>query len=97
MQRHIDDPVRARLFAVALYDLRLQLSEDMARRPRSEVKTTIEQVIFQSRVMDEPMEEVVKYTKSFLKFGERMRTIVERNGGIGASMVIPSSLLSFRQ
>jgi hypothetical protein len=61
------------------------------------VREKIEQVIFDSPLVDDSLEAISKWTKMFLKFGERMKAIAEGNGGLGALIVIPSSLLTLRQ
>jgi hypothetical protein len=92
-----DDPIRARIYAVALYDLRLLLDKNESLQLRPEVKEKIQQVIFDSPLVDDSLEDVSKWTKMFLKFGERMKVIAAKNGGLGALMVIPLSLMSLRQ
>lgn len=95
--RHIHDPIRARIYAVALYDLRLLLDGDESLQLRPEVKEKIQQVILDSPLVDDPPKDISKWTRMFLKFGERMRAVAEGNGGLGALIVIPSPLLSLRQ
>ncbi len=97
VDRRVDDLIRARIYAVALYDLRLLLDRDESLQLRPEVQEKIEQVIFDSPLVDDLLEDVSKWTKMFLKFGERMKAIAMGNGGLGALIVIPSSLLSVRQ
>ena len=97
VDRSVVDPIRARVYAVALYDLRLLLDKNESLKLRPEVKAKIEQVLFDSPLVDDPLEDISKWTRVFLKFGERMRTIAGSNGGLGALIVIPSSLLTMRQ
>jgi hypothetical protein len=79
------DPIRARIYAVALYALRLKVDKDIG------------QVIFNSSLVHDSLEDVSRWTNTFLKFGERMKAIADHNGGLGALVVIPSSLLTIRQ
>ena len=105
VDRSVDDPIRARIYAVALYDLRLLLDRNEPRnlRPaesrnlRPEVRAKIVQVLFDSPLVDDPLKDISKWTTVFLKFGERMKAIAAGNGGLGALIVLPSSLLSIRQ
>ncbi len=97
VDQRVDDPVRARIYAVALFDLRLLLDKDNSLHLRPEVRQKIEQVIFDSPLVTDPLEDVSKWTKMFLRFGERMKAIAVANGGFGALIVTPSSLLSVRQ
>jgi hypothetical protein len=97
VSRSVDDPIRARIYAVALYDLRLEVDKRESLQLRPEVREKIEQVIFDSPLVKDSPEDVSKWTKIFLKFGERMKAIAEGNGGLGALIVIPSSLLTLRQ
>ncbi|KAL9099638.1 MAG: hypothetical protein Q9163_004890, partial [Psora crenata] len=57
----------------------------------------IEQVLFDSPFVDDPLEDISKWTRVFLKFGERIKTIARGNRRLGALIVIPLSLLSMRQ
>ena len=97
MDRRVDDPIRARIYAVALFNLRLEVDKRDSFNLRSDVRERIEQVILDSPLIDEPLKDISKWTRLFLKFGERMKDIADANGGLGALMVIPSSLLSVRQ
>ncbi|KAL9124450.1 MAG: hypothetical protein Q9217_006213 [Psora testacea] len=97
VDRNIVDPIRARIYAVALYNLRLLLDKKESLKLKAKVKTEIEQVIFDSPLIDDPLDEISKWIRVFLKFGERMKAIAEGNGGLGALFVLPSSLLSMRQ
>jgi len=90
VDRSVDNPIRARIYAVALYDLRLQLDKKNSLNLRPEVKATIVQVLVDSPLVDDPLEDISK-------FGERMKDIAAGNGGLGALLVIPSSILSMRQ
>ncbi len=98
VNRRLDDSIRARLYAVALYDLRLRLDGNKSLNLRPEVKAKIVQVLLDSPLVVDPVEEISRWTRIFLKFGERMKAIAADNGGFGALFVIPSpSLLSIRQ
>jgi len=97
VDRSVDDPIRARIYAVAFYDLRLLLDKKECLNLRSEVKAKIEQVLFNSSFVSDSLEDISRWTKLFLKFGERMKRIAASNGGLGALIVIPSSLLSMWQ
>lgn len=97
VDQSVADPVRGRIYAVALFDLRLLLDENDSLQLRPEVREKIEQVIFDSPLVADSLDDVSKWTKMFLRFGERMKTIAAGNGGLGALIVIPSWLLSVRQ
>ncbi|KAI4135017.1 MAG: hypothetical protein LQ347_001034 [Umbilicaria vellea] len=97
VDRRVDDPIRARIYAVALYDLRLLVDRANSLQLKPEVSEKIEQVIVNSTLVDDSLEDISKWTKEFLRFGERMKTVATSNGGLGALIVIPSSLLSMRQ
>ncbi|KAI9747016.1 MAG: hypothetical protein M1835_002265, partial [Candelina submexicana] len=96
-ERQVHDPIRARIYAVALYDLRLLVDENESLKLRPEVREKIEQVILNSPLVTDSLEDVSRWTQLFLKFGERMKMIAAANGGHGALFVIPSSLLTVRQ
>lgn len=97
MDQSVADPVRGRIYAVALFDLRLLLDENDSLQLRPKVREKIEQVIFDSPFVADSLDDVSKWTKMFLRFGERMKMIAAGNGGLGALIVIPSWLLSVRQ
>lgn len=94
-ERSVADPYRLRLYAVALYDMRLSIDDGLALR--SGTKKRLEQAISDSPQVSETAEEVSKWTQLYLKYGERMKAIARCGGGLGALLVIPSRLLSFRQ
>lgn len=95
--RSIHDPIRERLFAVALYDLRLAIEQNDSLHFNSRTKNKIAQIILRSSSMDDSLAEVMKMTTLYSKFGDRMRQIASRNGGLGALIVMPSSLLTLRR
>ena len=64
---------------------------------KPEVSEKIEQVIFNSTLVDDSLKDILKWIKEFLRFGERMKVIAMSNEGLEALIVIPSSLLSMRQ
>ena len=97
MGRRVDDPIRARIYAVTLHDLRLKIDEKDSLLLRSEVREKLERIIFDSPLVNESREDVAKWFRLFLKLGERMREIADDNGGLGALIVIPSSPLTPRQ
>lgn len=93
----VDDPIRARIYAVALFDLRVLVDEKVSLRLRPEVKQKVVQIISESPAVNDSLEDVVKWTELYLKFGERMKEITSRNGGLGALILMPPSLLTMRQ
>ena len=96
-KRGVDDPIRLRIYAVALCDLRRTVDENSQKLLRPGVKILIAQIIFKSSIVSDSLEEVMKWVELYVKFGQRMKAIAARNGGLGALIVIPSSLLSLRQ
>lgn len=96
-QRKVDDPIRTRIYAVALYDLRVLVDEDTSLQLRTEVKDKIVQVICDSPTVSDSPKDVARWTELYLKFGERMKAIAAENGGLGALIVIPSQLLTLHQ
>ena len=68
VDRSVDDPIRARIYVVALYDLRLLLDRNEPRnlRPaesrnlRPEVKAKIVQVLFDSPLVHDPLKDISK-------------------------------------
>jgi len=93
----VDDPVRTRICAVALYDLRLQIDENDYMQLKRGVKNKIIQIISNSSIVNDSLEDVEKWTTLYLKFGERMKAIAMGNGGLGALIMIPPSLYSVHQ
>lgn len=77
--------------------MRLLLGGNESLQLRPEVEAKIERVLFDSPLVDDPLEDISKWTRVFLKFGEGMKSIATDNGGLEALIVIPSSLLSMRQ
>jgi len=96
-QRKVDDPIRTRIYAVALYDLRLQIDENNCLQLKRGIKEKIVQVISDSSVVHDSLEDVEKWTKLYLKFGERMKEIAVGNGGLGALIMMPLLPLSLYQ
>ena len=96
-QRSIDDPIRFRIYAVALCDLRTLVDQNPRSLLRFGVQKSLAQIIFDSSVVNDSLKEVTKWVELFIKFGLRMKAIAVGNGGLGALMVIPSSLLTLRQ
>lgn len=96
-QRNVDDHIRARIYAVALYDMRLLVDEDESLQLNGDVREKVIQVISKSSTVNDSSEDIVKWTELYLKFGERMKAIAAQNGGLGALIVLPSSLLTLRQ
>ncbi|KAL9609463.1 MAG: hypothetical protein Q9167_005769 [Letrouitia subvulpina] len=96
-QRKVDDPIRTRIYAVALYDLRLQIDHNDHLQLKRGIKNKIIQVISESSIVNDSLQDVEKWTTLYLKFGERMRWIAAKNGGLGALIMIPPSLFSFHQ
>ncbi|KAL8907058.1 MAG: hypothetical protein Q9207_001638 [Kuettlingeria erythrocarpa] len=104
--RHVsqrgDEPVRARIYAVALYDLRVSIGEDKTTVPSildddpiqltSSIRNTVLPLIRRSNE-----EEVEKWIAIYLKYGHRMKAVALNNGGLGALALLPISLLSLRQ
>lgn len=72
VDRRIDDSIRARIYAVALFDLRLLLDRRGSVHIRPEVREKIEQVIFDSPLVADSLNDVSKWTKMFLRFGDRI-------------------------
>ncbi len=97
MDRRIDDPIRQRIYAVALFDLRILVDERVSLQLKPEVKQKVVQIISESPVVNDSLGDVVKWTELYLKFGERMKEIAKRNGGLGALILMPPSLLTLRQ
>jgi len=96
-QRKVDDTVRTRIYAVALHDLRLQIDENDYLQLKRGVKNKIIRIISNSSIVNDSLEDVEKWTTLYLKFGERMKAIAMGNGGLGALIMIPSSLFSVYQ
>lgn len=96
-QRKVDDPIRTRIYAVALYDLRVLVDEDTSLQLRPEVKEKIVQVISDSPIVSDSPKDVARWTELYLKFGERMKAIAAENGGLGALVLMPSPLLTLNQ
>ncbi|KAI4194931.1 MAG: hypothetical protein LQ346_003584 [Caloplaca aetnensis] len=104
--RHVsqrgDEPVRARIYAVALYDLRVSTGEDETTVPPILDDDPI-QLTFSFRNTVIPLirrseeEDVEKWIAMYLKYGHRMKALALNNGGLGALALLPSSLLSLRQ
>jgi hypothetical protein len=61
------------------------------------VKNKIIQIISNSSIVNDSLEDVEKWTTLYLKFGERMKAIAMGNGGLGALIMIPPSLYSVHQ
>lgn len=97
MDESVDDPIRARIYAVALYDLRLSLVRNESRSLRPAVMAEIIQILSDSPLVDDRLKDILNWITVFLKTGERMKAITAGNGGFGALIVLPSSLLSMRQ
>lgn len=97
MDESVDDPIRARIYAVALYDLRLSLVRNESRSLRPAVMAEIIQILSDSPLVDGRLKDILNWITVFLKFGERMKAITAGNGEFGALIVLPSSLLSMRQ
>ncbi len=97
MERRVDDPIRQRLYSVALFDLRSLVDEKVSLKLNLKVKQKLVQIISESPAVEDSLEDVVKWTELYLKFGERMKEIAMRNGGLGALILIPPWLLSVRQ
>jgi len=96
-QRKVDDPIRTRIYAVALYDLRLQIDENNCLQLKRGIKEKIVQIISESSIVYDSLEDVQKRTELYLKFGERMKEIAMENGGLGALIMMPSLRLSLYQ
>jgi hypothetical protein len=58
--RRVDDPIRARIYAVALYDLRFEVDKSESLQLRPEVREKIEQVIFDSPLVDDSLGAISK-------------------------------------
>lgn len=97
------EPVRTRIYAVTLYDMRLLLDgEDATSIPTLDDKAqTLLTPRFRNSaaplILRPESEDVGKWLLLFLKFGLRMKAVALRNGGLGALVVLPSPLLSIRQ
>lgn len=96
-QRGVDDPIRTRIYAVALHDLRLQIDNGHYLQLKRGIKDQIVKIISKSPIVHDSPKDVKKWATLYLKFGERIKKIAEENGGLGALIMIPSSLYSFRQ
>lgn len=96
-QRKVDDPIRTRIYAVALYDLRLQIDGNNCLQLKRGIKEKIVQVISESSIVHDSLEDVEKWTKSYLIFGARMKEIAVGNGGLGALIMMPLLSLSLYQ
>lgn len=96
-KRDIDDPIRLRVYAVALCDLRRLVDRKSDKVLRPGIKELIAQIIVDSPVVKDSLKEVMKWVELYVKFGQRMKTIAACNGGLGALIVIPPRLLSLRQ
>ena len=96
-KRNVDDPIRLRIYAVALCDLRCLVDENFQSLLRPGIKESIAQIIFDSSIVNDSLEEIMRWVELYVKFGQRMKAIADRNGGLGALIVIPSWLLSLRQ
>lgn len=96
-QRKVDDPIRRRIYAVALHDLRVQMDGNDYLNLKRKFRNRIVRVIFESSIVNDSLEDVEKWTTLYLKFGERMKWIAGENGGLGALIIIPLSLFSLHQ
>ena len=77
--------------------MRLLLDGNESLQLKSEVEAKIEQVLFDSPLVDDPLKDISKWTRVFLKFGEGMKSITMNNEELEALIVILSSLLLMRQ
>ena len=92
-EHHIVDPIRQRIYAVALHRLRLLLNGEGCLR--ADVKEVITDILTQSPAITESPAVVRVQTELYLKYGQRMDMLATRNGGLGALIVMPQ-LLSIR-
>ncbi|KAI4116159.1 MAG: hypothetical protein LQ345_003365 [Seirophora villosa] len=97
-----DERLRARMHAVVLFDLRLQsagydvkLSPDLDDDPRQLTSRFFSSIVHP--LLSSEDDDVEKSIGIFLKFGQRMKALAMRNGGLGALAVIPPSLMSLCQ
>ncbi|KAI9753308.1 MAG: hypothetical protein M4579_005227 [Chaenotheca gracillima] len=102
-QRGIDDPIRLRIYAVALCDLRRSIESAYplsrlteATALRTTVKDLMARRICESPETGETVKVVASKVGVYVKLGERMKSIAKQNGGLGALVVLPSQLLTAR-
>lgn len=94
-QRKTYDPIRERIFAVALYNLRETVMEFYGSMINQKGwKERIAEIILESPLVRETKDRVLGQVKVYLRFGKRMKRVADCNGGLGALMVMPSDLLS---
>lgn len=91
--RNIADPIRQRIYAVALCRLRDIIDQHSQSSLRAQVISTISQIIFQSSTSDDNLERITQNVWMNIKFGERMIQIADDNGGLGALIVLPLECL----
>lgn len=93
----VDDSIRARIYVVALFDLRVLVDKKVSLRLRLKVKQKVVQIIFESLVVNDSFKDVMKWTELYLKFDEQMKEITSRNEGLDALILMSSLFLTMRQ
>lgn len=68
-QRDVDDPIRTRIYAIALCDLRCLVDERFFSDLRPGVEELIAQIISDSPMVKDSLEEVMRWVELFVKFG----------------------------
>lgn len=87
--------VRARFYAVALYDMRLHWIQDepcLILKPKDKIKIT--NVLAGTGPVHNKPPDAWKWVSGYLRAGSKLKAIAEGNGGLGALFVIPGSVLN---
>ena len=95
-RRVIEDPIRQRIYAVALFDFHRWINSNIKYVTDDDVEK-IAQKLPESRNTPNSLEEVTGMIRLYVKYGRRMKTVADRNGGLGALLVIPSDGITLRQ
>lgn len=92
-ERAVQDPIHQRICAVALFDLHCRTrkaSRSLAGTYfTSKNIASTSQVLLESGIVHKSQQEVCEWVKLYLKFDRRMKAIADRNGGLGALIIIP--------
>jgi len=98
-KRAVEDPIRQRIYAVALFALHSQVKKLSKTQPASYFTPVIIDSISKSLVKSGVVsdEEAHSWVDLHLRFGQRMNAIAARNGGLGALMVIPALRMALKQ
>jgi hypothetical protein len=98
-KRAVEDPIRQRIYAVALFALHSQVKKFSKTQSGSYfTPITIDSIsksLIKSGIVSD--EEAYSWVELHLRFGQRMNSIAARNGGLEALMVIPALRMTLKQ